>query len=409
MRRLLTPGNLVSVAIIVAVAAMVAIANVRDVRRGRAVYTRPELAGTRGARTSRDELDRRVSSLRTRLTQHPEDVGLAIMLSDALLRQARTTGNAGLTIEAERALEKALDGDVANYDANGLLAAIYLSEHRFRDAIAIAEKNRNGRPNDPINYGVMGDGHLELGEYEAAFDAFDRMMTLRPSAAAYARVAYARELQGNLSGAIDAMRLAADATAADDPESLAWHHSQVGDLYLRVGQLPEAEAEYVAASQAFPGHPFAVLGFARLLAARGERRAALTLLRDLQRTAATPDLAAKIGDLNAQLGNHEEAERQYALAEAAWRVDAPEPKNLARFLADHDRKIDEAVAIAEKAAADRQDIFTDDALAWSYYKAGRIDDARRAIAQALRTGTKDADILAHAAVIAQAPRQVAAR
>src|SRR5204863_6645223 len=132
-------------------------------------------------------------------------------------------------------------------------------------------------------------------------------------------------------------------------------------------------------------------------AAKGDRAGALTLLEDLQRTAPTPDLAARIGDLYRQQGRIAEAERQYALAEAGWRVDAPEPKNLARFLADHDRKIDDAVAIAEKAKSERNDIFTDDALAWSYFKAGRTDEARRVMTEALRTGTKDPDILAHAA------------
>ena len=234
------------------------------------------------------------------------------------------------------------------------------------------------------------------------------MMAVRPGAAAYARVAYARELQGNLTGAVDAMRLAADATAADDPESLAWHRSQVGDLYLRLGRLHDAETEYVAASHAFPGHPFAVIGYAKLLVARGDLPGALTLLRDLQQRAPTPDLAARIGDLYQRLGHRDEAERQYALAEAGWRVDAPEPKNLARFLADHDRNIVDAVAIAEIAAAERDDIFTDDALAWAYYKAGRLGDARIAIARARRTGTRDADILAHAAAIA-GPARVASR
>jgi hypothetical protein len=57
------------------------------------------------------------------------------------------------------------------------------------------------------------------------------------------------------------------------------------------------------------------------------------------------------------------------------------------------------VTIAESAAAERHDIFTDDALAWAYFKAGRIADARTAIARALRTGTKDASIRAHAAAI----------
>jgi hypothetical protein len=67
------------------------------------------------------------------------------------------------------------------------------------------------------------------------------------------------------------------------------------------------------------------------------------------------------------------------------------------------------VAIAEKASAERHDIFTEDALAWTYFRAGRVADARAAIAQALRTGTKDQDIRAHASAIEAAAGQAAAR
>ena len=363
---------------------MIVVANLRDVRRSRVPYTRPALAGTRGIGTSRESLEQRAAELRARLTERPQDVGLAIMLGDVLLRQARITGNAGLAIEAEHALKRALDGDVASYDANRLLASLYLSQHRFREAIEVAEKNRDARPADPINYGVIGDGHLELGEYEQAFDAFDRMVTLRPGAAAYARVAYARELQGNLTGAIDAMRLAAEATAADDSESLAWHRSQIGDLYVRLGRVQEAEAEYTAASHAFPGHPFAVMGYAKVLAARGDRSGALTLLQNLQRTAPTPDLAARMGDLYKQLGREADAEREYSLAEAGWRVDAPEPKNLARFLADHDRNR-RGGGDRGQAAADRHDIFT--TMRWRGRTSRRAARRRARIALALRTGT----------------------
>ena len=125
----------------------------------------------------------------------------------------------------------------------------------------------------------------------------------------------------------------------------------------------------------------------------------------MEGSARTPDLAARIGDLYEQMGRHEEAERQYALAESGWRVDAPEPKNLARFLADHDRKLSEAVTIAEAAAAERHDIFTNDALAWAYYKVGRIDDAFAASERALRTGTRDERVRSHAAV-RRKPREV---
>ena len=67
------------------------------------------------------------------------------------------------------------------------------------------------------------------------------------------------------------------------------------------------------------------------------------------------------------------------------------------------------MAIAEKAASDRNDIFTDDALAWAYFKAGRVADARGAIARALRTGSKDAEIRAHAKAIEAAAGQASAR
>ena len=405
MRRFFTPSTIVSVVIIAAVTAIVAAANWRDARLSGLASTRPMSMGTRGANTGRADLARRIVELRAAAVRRPDDIGAAVMLADALVRQTRVTGNSGLAIEAEAALRRALTNDPSNYDANRQLGSLLLSQHRFREAVAVGKKNRDARPYDPISYGIIGDGLLELGEYDQAFETFDKMMALRPSSASYARVAYARELQGNVNGAIEAMKLAADATPPDDPEALAWHRAQVGDLYLRLGKTHEAETEYIAASHAFPGHPFAMIGYARLLAARGEPGSALVLLQELAKTAPTPDLAARTGDLLAALGRRDEAERQYALAEAGWRVDAPEPKNLARFLADHERRIPEAVAIAEKAALERKDIFTEDALAWAYFKAGRVADAHGAIAQALRTGTRDADIRAHAEAIAAAPGQ----
>ena len=409
MRKYFTPSTIVSFAIIAAVAAMVVNANLRDVRQGRVMSTRPLPSGIRGAGTGREDLTTRITDLRARVAAHPDDVGLPVTFADALLRQSRVNGNTGLVLEAESALKRALAADPGNYEATRQLGSLLLSQHRFREAVAVGEKSRDARPYDPINYGIIGDGHLELGDYDQAFDAFDKMMSLRPSAASYARAAYARELQGNLAGAIESMKLATAATPPEDPEALAWHHAQVGDLYLRLGKLHDAEREYIAASHAFPGHPFAMTGYARLLAARGEQGSALALLQQLAQTAPTPDLAARTGDLLEALGRHDEAERQYALAEAGWRVDAPEPKNLARVLADHDRKIPEAVAIAEKAAAERHDIFTEDALAWAYFKAGRVSAAREAIGRALRTGSTDAEIRAHATAIERAAGQAAAR
>ena len=129
---------------------------------------------------------------------------------------------------------------------------------------------------------------------------------------------------------------------------------------------------------------------------------ALTLLAGSgRRRAPTPDLAARIGDLlraprpprrgaSGSTRSPRPAGAATRRSRRTWRGSSPITIG----------NIAEAVTIAERAAAERHDIFTDDALAWAYFKAGRVADARVAIARALRTGTRDADIRAHAALSA---------
>ena len=409
-RRIFTASTIVPCAIIAAVVAMVVAANVREGRRSRRPSTSAPALGMPGApATTREGLERRVAEMEARLSKAPDDFAAAILLADALLRQSRITGSAGSTLRAAEALRVALREDPGNYDALRMQGSLFLAQHKFREAIAIAEKCRAVRADDSVVYGILGDAHLELGDYDKAFDAFDRMMQLRPGAASYARVAYARELQGDLMGALESMKLAAGASGGGDVEGIAWYRSQVGELYLRLNKPHEAMVEFATASQAFPGHPFAVAGYAKALEASGRRGEARALLEDLVKKSPTPDLHAHLGDLVDGAGQHDDAERHYALAEAGWRSDAPEPKSLARFLANRGQKLEEAVAIAEAAITTHQDIFTQDALAWAYFKAGRLDEARKMIRLARRTGTRDADILRHADAIEGARTLVAQR
>jgi tetratricopeptide (TPR) repeat protein len=73
---------------------------------------------------------------------------------------------------------------------------------------------------------------------------------------------------------------------------------------------------------------------------------------------------------------------------------------LALFWADHDSRLDEALSIAERERAARNDIYTADALAWCLYKKGRFVEAKIAIDEALRLGTRDSRLLYHAGMIA---------
>jgi len=398
----------VAVTILAATVAAVAphvISRAKPSRDSEEVSVGPAVGMPGAPPTTTSGLMERIKEMEARLRAQPDDTGAAVLLADALLRQARATNDGRPAGRASEVLSAALKDHPGQYDLLRMLGAIYLSQHRFRDALEMARRSRDLRPDDAWNYGVLGDAHVELGEYADAFDAFDTMMALRPNAAAYARVAYARELQGDVDGALSAMQRAARATAPNDPEAQAWYAAQTGELSIKLHKLDDADREFRRAVFLFPDYPLAVIGHGKVRVARGDRDGALAIyLEQLKRTP-TLDLAARIGDLYAARGDAAQADHYYQLAEDLAGPGVVQTEaNLALYLADHDRKLSDAVTIAEAVAATRHDIFTEDALAWAYYKTGRFNDAYAASQRALRTGTRDEALLARADRIRAASR-----
>jgi tetratricopeptide (TPR) repeat protein len=333
------------------------------------VHPAPLVAAADEVTTSREDLDAAMKAAEQKLAADPADGRAAAAFAQAALRRARVESNGGYTHRAEQVLKAVLDREPDNYNALKLLGAVYMSQHRFRAAIGVATRAMRVHPEDAWNYGVIGDAHLELGEYDEAFNAFDTMVQHRPDAAAYGRIAYAQELQGHLGAAIASMRMAAEATGAQDPESLAWHYAQIGNLLLQTHDVDGAAREFARADHTFPGHPFAAAGTARVAAARGQFDRALAIYEDLMKTVPTTDTAIAIGELLAQKGDTAGADAMYARAEAierdAWLTEARLTTNLARMLAERGVRVNEAVQLAEEAARTRKDIFTMAALAWA--------------------------------------------
>jgi tetratricopeptide (TPR) repeat protein len=237
------------------------------------------------------------------------------------------------------------------------------------------------------------------------------MGRLQPGPPSYARASYGFEIKGDLDGALEWMQRASEGTTPNDLESQAWHFAQIGSLLAQKGRLVEAKLNFDHAGATFPDHPMAIAGLARIKVADGDLASARQMLQGELARVPTPDLAATIGDLSLAMGDEADAERYFAMSEqierAAWGNGVRQPQVLARFLAEHDRNLPEAVALAEEAARSRTDIFTMDTLSWAYFRSGRLEEAKKASASALRTGSRDARLLYHAAEIQAASGDLA--
>ena len=80
---------------------------------------------------------------------------------------------------------------------------------------------------------------MELGEYSAAADAYQKMVQLRPDLSSYNRAAYYRFVAGDPKGAIDIMKRAID-SGSRSPENIAWCLVDLGNMELKMGHTAEA-------------------------------------------------------------------------------------------------------------------------------------------------------------------------
>jgi tetratricopeptide (TPR) repeat protein len=379
----------------------VVVATIRDARQTAQAAVAEPVAPLAG--TSRRDLTRTVEEMTARLAAQPRDGAAVVRLADALIRLQRVNNDGRAVITAEERLRAFLALDPDHYEAQRMLAAVLLSQHRFADAIAQANRVSARDPRDAWNYGAMGDGYLELGDYERAFAAFDKLGQLQPGPPAYARTAYGLEIQGDIAGALEYMRRAADGTSPNDPEAQAWHYAQAGDLWLQQGRVGDARREFERAAATFPNHPLAMAGLAKIKILDGDRAGARLTYQQQLAHVPTPDLAIVIGDLLAAEGDATGAEQYYRMGEqierAAWGNGIKQPQVLARVLCERDRSLPEALGLAQDAARVTRDIFTMDTLGWCAFRTGDLAGAKSASAQAIRTGSVDARIRYHRAEI----------
>jgi len=337
-----------------------------------------------------------VAGLQAELRLRPHNVKDLATLGLAYLQRVRETGDSSYYPKADGILHEALRLAPRDLIATAGLGQLALARHEFRDALARGLRARRISGTTAGVYGVIGDADVELGRYRAAFAAFDRMASLKPSVASYARISYARELLGHTRAAERAMELAASA-AVGEREAYAWTRVQLGLLELTSGHPRVALVQVRTALASFPGYAYALDALAQTQWALGHTRAAVAAEREAVARVPLPQYVGFLGDLT-----HDR--KQYRLVDVIERLLAANgvrnDLDIALFDVDHSRRLPHALALARRGYAERPSVVGDDVLGWALARNGRCREALHYSQRSLRLGTRDAVKLFHRGYVA---------
>jgi tetratricopeptide (TPR) repeat protein len=353
-------------------------------------------------------LDERIAFWEARVGASATDYSSTLALIDAFLDRVRATGDLADLGRAEAALDRARRlapiGDVGLLLREGQVA---FTLHQFAAARGAAARALELDPGNEAAVALFGDASLELGDEAAALDAYEQLAPLDDTAPVLARLGRYDLLTGNIEAAEAKMRAAIGAAEiAGFADQVAGYRLQLAGLLRGENRVDEAAEAYAGILATLPDHARALGGLARVREAQGRRAEAIALLERATTRLPAPDLVADLGDLYALDGREAASEDAYALveriAEVGRAAGGVHDRQLVVFLADHDRRVDDAVVLAEAELGARSDVFGHDALAWALYRDGRAEAADAAARQAMRLGTPDGRILYHAGLIALA-------
>lgn len=351
-------------------------------------------------------VDQQLEHLQEAVRRSPEKVELWLALGQQWILKARGTGDPGYYLNAGACAELALQLAPDQRLALSLKGMVLLNGHRFTEARTFAEAALKQDPDDVLALGVLSDANLELGHFQAAADAAQRMVDLKPNLPSYGRAAHLRWLQGDAPAAKQFYRSAIDAGAnSRDAEPLAWVIVQTAQLFWHEGDMEGADAGFDTALRKLEGYPPALVGKARVALARGESARAVELLERALAQSPLAETAWLLGDAREAAGDSKGA--LAAQAEAVRLGRQGDHLTLALFLATKSRDTEEALRLAQAEHEARPNTQVEDAYAWALYRTGQLAEARAASDRALALGTKEPRLLFHAGAIRLAQGETA--
>lgn len=348
-----------------------------------------------------------IELLEEKVKEEPKNIKLKKQLGFAYIRMARSTGNSGLYDPlALKLFDSILTQAKGDYEAMIGKATVLLSQHHFSDALVIGQEAIQENPYSSSCYGVLTDALLETGDYEKSVAMVDKMVSLHPDLRSYSRVSYLREIYGDYAGAKEAMQMAVKA-GIEGMEETEWARYQLACLYERTGEIAEADTQFHKCVFYRPNFTAAYLGVGRIAQKRREYAEAekeYLLAKNLSGDYTIYEHLAKL-----YREENRQKEAAIAIRQSIAALEGKDGKgNVHGHYADRELALlylnsydyNKALIHAQIEYDRRpENIDVNHTLAWVYYKRGEYAKASQYIVKALKTNSKDPELLYHAGLI----------
>lgn len=330
---------------------------------------------------SRDFVQGEIDFWEKKFNAAPNQILYLSLLASNYSKLFENTGNVKYLYKAEELLLKS--NEDYKYSVVGTIRSLarnYISQHRFKEALVLANKALAIGEGKKETQKLLFDINMELGNYNQAeqnltgindSSDFDYLI----------RVSKWNDHLGDLNTAISLMEKAKDIAILNNNKYLQiWTYSNLGDLNGHAGNIQKSYDYYLKTLELEPNNSYALKGIAWIAFSHERNTAEANRIIDtISKRHHAPDfylLKAQIAEYeNNMLAKNENLIAYFQMLDSI-NYGAMYNKYNALIYADDKRTASRALEIAKIEVAHRPTPDSYDLLAWSYYNLG---DAKKAL------------------------------
>lgn len=289
------------------------------------------------------------------------------------------------------------------------LARNYISQHRFKEALVLANKAKEiGEGIDETNK-LLFDVQMELGNYSEAEKSLKKLD--KNEFDFFIRAAKWNDYKGDLETTLVFMNKATEeAIKYDNKDLKLWCYTNLGDFNGHAGNIKESYDNYLKALELEPNNTYALKGIAWIVFSYEKNTSEAKRIIDvISKRHNSPDyylLKAEIAEYENNSNDKKAHIENYNKALSTDKYGAMYNKYNALLYAEDKKTVDKALEIAEIEVDHRPTPESYDLLAWSYFNKGEKEKALQIASEYVYGKSFEPELNYHLAVIYKANNQL---